>query len=101
IDKVFYFFPDPWVKKKHYKRRAFSVELVDEIHRVMKPDGRFYLMTDVPEVDEFQKEILNESGKFGFEYVDDADWDLPVQTNHEEFCTRKNIPFIRMICRKK
>jgi len=33
IEKVFYFFPDPWVKKKHYKRRAFSVELLKEIHR--------------------------------------------------------------------
>ncbi|MCC6867012.1 MAG: tRNA (guanosine(46)-N7)-methyltransferase TrmB [Ignavibacteria bacterium] len=101
IEKVFYFFPDPWVKKKHHKRRAFSAELLGEIHRVMKPDGEFYLMTDVPEVDEFQQETLNDFGKFSYKYISDNEWILPVQTNHEEFCMRKNIPFIRMICRKK
>ena len=101
IEKVFYFFPDPWLKKKHFKRRAFSVELLKEIHRVLKPDGKLYLMTDVPEVDEFQQEVLNESGLFEFKYVSDDGWDLDVKTNHEEFCLRKNIPFIRMVCGKK
>lgn len=101
IEKVFYFFPDPWVKKKHYKRRAFSTEMLDEIYRVLKPEGSLYLMTDVPEVDEFQREVLEQSGKFSYDYVNNTDWEPEVQTNHEEFCLRKNIPFIRMVCRKK
>lgn len=42
IEKVFYFFPDPWVKKRHYKRRAFSVELLAEIHRVLKSGGQLF-----------------------------------------------------------
>ena len=77
------------------------MELLKEIHRVLKPDGKLYLMTDVPEVDEFQQEVLNESGLFDFKYVSDDGWDLDVKTNHEEFCLRKNIPFIRMVCGKK
>lgn len=101
IEKAFYFFPDPWVKKKHFKRRAFSVELLGEIHRVLKPDGKFYLMTDVPEVDDFQQEILQMFGGFTYKYVDDTKWDLKTMTNHEEFCIRKKIPFIRMVCEKK
>lgn len=101
IEKVFYFFPDPWVKKRHYKRRAFSAELLSEIHRILKPDGLLYLMTDVPEVDEFQKEILDGSGKFSYKYVNFTEWDLPVDTNHEEFCLKKNIPIIRMISKKQ
>ena len=28
IEKIFYFFPDPWFKKKHYKRRAFDIEFL-------------------------------------------------------------------------
>lgn len=101
IEKVFYFFPDPWVKKKHYKRRAFSVEMLAEIYRVLSKDGKLYLMTDVPEVDEFQQKVLSEFGKFSFKYYEKSEWDLNIMTNHEEFCTRKNIPFIRMVCGKK
>jgi tRNA (guanine-N(7)-)-methyltransferase len=100
IEKVFYFFPDPWVKKRHYKRRAFSVELLAEIYRVLKPGGRLYLMTDVPEVDAFQQDVLSEFGAFEFSYAAGNQWDLPVRTNHEEFCMCKNIPFIKMICTK-
>lgn len=101
IEKVFYFFPDPWVKKRHYKRRAFSAELLGEIHRVLKPGGKLYLMTDVPEVDEFQQEVLRVFGKFDFGYAEAEKWDLKVKTNHEIFCTERKIPFIRMICTKK
>jgi tRNA (guanine-N(7)-)-methyltransferase len=101
IEKVFYFFPDPWVKKRHYKRRAFSEDMLREVHRVLRTDGVFYLMTDVPEVDEFQQEVLKSSGLFDFNYVDDNNWDLNTKTNQEEFCLDKKIPFIRMICRKK
>ena len=101
LSKVFYLFPDPWVKKRHYKRRAFSVELLEEIHRVLKPSGKLYLMTDVPEVDEFQMDAIGKHGGFNFAYADDRKWDIKIKTNHEEFCLLKNIPFIRMICRKK
>ena len=75
--------------------------MLSEVHRVLKPEGIFYLMTDVPEVDEFQQEVLKSSGLFDFNYVDDNNWDLNTKTNQEEFCIDKKIPFIRMICRKK
>lgn len=101
IEKVFYFFPDPWIKKRHYKRRAFSVELLREIHRVLKPKGKLYLMTDVTEVDAYQQEIINESGLFKFTYSGEGEWELKVKTNHEEFCLEKEISFIRMVCEKK
>jgi hypothetical protein len=68
---------------------------------MLKPNGRLYLMTDVPEVDEFQQGIINESGLFSFRYSGEDDWDIIVRTNHEEFCLEKKIPFIRMICEKK
>jgi tRNA (guanine-N(7)-)-methyltransferase len=100
LEKVFYFFPDPWLKKKHYKRRAFSLTLLKEIHRVLKPDGRLYLMTDVPEVDEFQQEVIKESGLFKFKYSGESEWDISVRSNHESFCIEKDIPFIRMVCEK-
>lgn len=99
IEKIFYFFPDPWVKKRHHKRRAFSAELLDEFHRVLEPKGALYLMTDVPEVDEYQQEVLSEHNGFSYSYVAQNDWDLEVKTYQEDFCIKKQIPFIRMICK--
>ena len=100
IEKIFYFFPDPWIKRRHNKRRAFSIELLGEFHRILEPDGTLYIMTDVPEADKHQQEILTEHSGFSYSYVTEEEWDLRVRTNQEEFCMRKNIPFIRMVCRK-
>lgn len=101
IEKIFYFFPDPWHKKRHHKRRAFSVGLLNEFHRLLKPYGVLYLMTDVPEVDEYQQKILIQHNGFSYTYVHESEWDISVKTNHEDFCARREIPFIKMICRKK
>ncbi|MBK9246597.1 MAG: tRNA (guanosine(46)-N7)-methyltransferase TrmB [Ignavibacteria bacterium] len=99
LDAVYYFFPDPWHKKKHHKRRAFNDYLVNEIHRVLKPEGKLYLMTDVIEVDMYQRSILDTHKGFEFKYAQDEDWNLP-RTDHENFSIKKNIPYIRAIVSK-
>lgn len=101
VEKIFYFFPDPWVKKRHHKRRAFSAGLLDEFHRVLKKTGRLYIMTDVDQVDEFHRKILIQHNGFSFAYVGLKDWKIAVKTYQEVFSMSKNIPFVRMICRKK
>jgi tRNA (guanine-N7-)-methyltransferase len=34
------FFPDPWFKKKHHKRRVVQAQLVDELAAALHPSGR-------------------------------------------------------------
>ncbi|MDP2363313.1 MAG: tRNA (guanosine(46)-N7)-methyltransferase TrmB, partial [Ignavibacteria bacterium] len=101
IKKIFYLFPDPWHKKKHQKRRAFTSFLLKEFKRILKPDGQIFLATDVPEVHEYHIEVLAENSEFEVKIIsDDSEWDLPV-TNKEKFCRLKNIHFDRIICRIK
>jgi tRNA (guanine-N7-)-methyltransferase len=100
IEKIFYLFPDPWIKKRHHKRRAFSVELLDEFHRILSPGGLLYIMTDVPDVDEHHKKILDNYKGFSYEIAGEEKWDISIKTNQEEFCLEKHIPFSRIICRK-
>lgn len=98
---VTYFFPDPWFKKRHAKRRAFTLELLTEIHRVLRQDGALYLMTDVPMVDQCQRALLAEHGGFVIEEItDDASW-FAEQTDHERFCRAKGIPYVRLQCTKR
>ena len=40
------FFPDPWPKKRHHKRRLLQAEFLTEIARVLAPDGLFHFATD-------------------------------------------------------
>ncbi|MEW6990848.1 tRNA (guanosine(46)-N7)-methyltransferase TrmB [Colwelliaceae bacterium 6441] len=40
------FFPDPWHKKKHHKRRIVSAEFVESIRQKLKVGGVFHMATD-------------------------------------------------------
>lgn len=101
VEMVTYFFPDPWFKKRHIKRRAFTPTLVAEIYRILRPDGALYLMTDVPMVDEYQREILHQHGGFSIEEVHSDDEWFAERTDQELFCLSKGIPYVRLRCRKR
>jgi tRNA (guanine-N7-)-methyltransferase len=46
LSKVQIFFPDPWHKKKHNKRRIVQPEFVQKLRSRLKPDGVIHLATD-------------------------------------------------------
>jgi tRNA (guanine-N7-)-methyltransferase len=46
IDGLFLFFPDPWHKKRHHKRRILKQSFVEKIARVIKHGGFFHAATD-------------------------------------------------------
>jgi len=49
LQAVHVYFPDPWWKKRHHKRRIFTAEFVAECTRVLRPGGQFHAVTDVEE----------------------------------------------------
>jgi tRNA (guanine-N7-)-methyltransferase len=46
---VHVYFPDPWWKKRHHKRRVFTAEFAQQCSRVLCPGGELSAATDVPE----------------------------------------------------
>ena len=46
IDEVLIFFPDPWHKKRHHKRRLVQEEFVARLARIVPASGRLHLATD-------------------------------------------------------
>jgi tRNA (guanine-N7-)-methyltransferase len=46
---VHVYFPDPWWKKRHKKRRVFAEPLVRDIERGLEPGGELRVVTDVEE----------------------------------------------------
>ena len=46
IDELLVFFPDPWHKKRHHKRRLVQAGFLEQLARVMPPGARLHLATD-------------------------------------------------------
>lgn len=46
LDEVRIYFPDPWHKKRHHKRRLIQPALVSLLCDKLKPGGRLHLATD-------------------------------------------------------
>lgn len=46
LDRVLLFFPDPWPKRKHHKRRLVQVDFVTLLARKLKPGGLLHMATD-------------------------------------------------------
>ena len=40
------YFPDPWHKKKHTKRRIVQTEFIERVHALLKPQSVFHMATD-------------------------------------------------------
>ena len=58
VQAVHVYFPDPWWKKRHLKRRVFTPEFAAQCERVLRPGGRFYVITDVEEYFQVIVELL-------------------------------------------
>jgi tRNA (guanine-N7-)-methyltransferase len=46
LDAVHIFFPDPWPKKRHHKRRLIQRPFVFTLAQCLKPGGYLYMVTD-------------------------------------------------------
>jgi tRNA (guanine-N7-)-methyltransferase len=58
LQKVHVYFPDPWWKKRHHKRRVFTAEFVGSCARVLRLGGRLEVATDVEEYFQIIRELL-------------------------------------------
>lgn len=70
IDRFQLFFPDPWHKKKHHKRRIVKESFIKQIASKLKPDGIFHLATDWEHYAQHMLSELNASDLF-FNLSDD------------------------------
>jgi tRNA (guanine-N7-)-methyltransferase len=46
VSKMYYFFPDPWPKNRHNKKRLFQMPFLEAAHKVLKPNGTLFVKTD-------------------------------------------------------
>ena len=49
VQTLHIYFPDPWPKKRHHKRRLFDSKFVAATVKALVPDGRLHVVTDYKE----------------------------------------------------
>ena len=64
LDTVQIFFPDPWPKRKHHKRRLISADFIKLIALKLKPGGRLHLATDWADYAAWMLKVLSEDPHF-------------------------------------
>jgi tRNA (guanine-N7-)-methyltransferase len=64
LDEVFLFFPDPWHKKKHHKRRIVQPAFAQLVRNKLKPGGIFHMATDWQDYAEHMLEIMSTARGF-------------------------------------
>lgn len=58
LDEVWTFFPDPWHKSRHRKRRLVAPEFAEKVARALRPGGVWRLATDWTEYAEQMFDVL-------------------------------------------
>ncbi|NHN38769.1 tRNA (guanosine(46)-N7)-methyltransferase TrmB [Pseudomaricurvus alcaniphilus] len=58
LDRFQLYFPDPWHKKKHNKRRIVQLPFIAALHNKLKPSGIIHMATDWEAYAEHMMEVL-------------------------------------------
>jgi len=82
ISELWTFFPDPWRKARHHKRRLVSASFIPEIARVLKPGAPWRLATDWEDYAQQMWSVLSASDLFQAEKT--SRWDGRVLTRFEK-----------------
>jgi tRNA (guanine-N7-)-methyltransferase len=74
VTRVDLIHPDPWPKRRHWKRRFVQDDIVARLARVLRPGGEFRFVTDVADYAAWALQRLLRSSEFGWTAQCADDW---------------------------
>lgn len=87
------YFPDPWPKKKHWKRRLIAPKLAENLAHALESGGQVFLRTDN---EDYFRQILETFGKNPRFLVASAPLELTaIPTDFEKTFAKQGIPTLR------
>tara|TARA_B100001750_G_scaffold246233_1_gene267901 strand:- start:870 stop:1559 length:690 start_codon:yes stop_codon:yes gene_type:complete len=101
LSNVFILFPDPWHKKKHFKRRVLNVESIKKFQIVMKKHAKIFIVTDS---DSYMNWIIEHFAlNKSFSFVKNCEsnflkqFDLDTKYFHKAIMNKKQVHFLSFI----
>jgi tRNA (guanine-N7-)-methyltransferase len=77
LDRIDLIHPDPWPKRRHWKRRFVQDATVAVMARVLKPNGEFRFVCDIGDYVAWTLAHLARSPDFSWTAEQASDWRLP------------------------
>ena len=94
-DSVHVYFPDPWPKARHHKRRLFDPESVDLVLGLMRPGGQLFFATDFLDYGVVVKTILEAHPSAELTVLTEG-WPDGSRTNYEAKYEKEGRPILRL-----
>ena len=90
MNSISFNFPDPWFKKRHFKRRVIQPEFIDILSNSLQTGSLIFIKTDVKDLFDFMDCTI--SSNRNFKTIDKKDFNYSesfnpnkVQTNREKY----------------
>jgi tRNA (guanine-N7-)-methyltransferase len=77
VARVDLIYPDPWPKRRHWKRRFVQQQSIAEIARILPPSGEFRFATDIADYAAWTLRHLIRSAHFAWTAQRASDWRRP------------------------
>ena len=77
VDQIDLLYPDPWPKRKHWKRRFVSKPNLDRFARVLKPGGLFCFASDIDSYVNWTLSFCRDHAAFEWTAENASDWLIP------------------------
>ncbi len=85
VSRLNLYFPDPWPKKRHHKRRILNPAFLEAVHGCLGPGGTFHIATDWQNYAEHIDELFAESPLFRLDERREHDGDQPLDRTATKF----------------
>ena len=90
LKSISFNFPDPWFKKRHYKRRVIQPEFINILSNSLQKGTLIFIKTDVKDLFDYMDYTI--SSDFYFQTIDEKDFNYSesfnpnkVKTNREKY----------------
>ena len=94
-------FPDPWFKRKHFKRRVLKTNILNSIAKAMSKDGEIFIQSDIFKLIEYMTNTIDKNRYFARKGVGDLRSidknPYNVMTDRERFSLKKNLLIYRVM----
>ena len=102
VKSISFNFPDPWFKKRHYKRRVIQPELINILANSLQTGSLIFVKTDVKDLFEYMDCTI--SSNFNFKKIDIKAFNYSgsfnpnkVKTNREKYVIVKQLDIFERI----
>ena len=105
LKSISFNFPDPWFKKRHYKRRVIQPEFVNLLSNSLQTGTLIFIKTDVKDLFDYMDCTI--SSNFNFKTIDKKDFNYSesfnpnkVKTNREKYVIDNQLDIFERIYMK-